>query len=160
MCEHVQTKAVVTVSQMARMVGLSRARFYQLVKAGVFPRPVYFVANRRPFFDEEMQKVCLEVRRRNCGINGQPVLFYAVGHLPQKSGVVSKRFPKPANPKADHADIIEGLAALGLNPTAQQVQSAVQTLYPTGIIHHDRGDVLRSIFLHLKRQNSSDNVGR
>jgi hypothetical protein len=28
-----ETKAVVTVSEMARMVGLSRARFYQLVRA-------------------------------------------------------------------------------------------------------------------------------
>lgn len=158
MREQIQTKAVVTVSQMARMVGLSRARFYQLVEAGVFPSPVYFVANRRPFFDESMQKVCLEVRRSNCGINGQPVLFYSVGHLPQNSGVVSKRSPKPAKPKADHADIIEGIAALGLNPTAQQVQSAFQTLYPTGINHHDRGDVLRSVFLYIKRHNSTDNV--
>lgn len=159
MREQVQTKAVVTVSQMARMVGLSRARFYQLVDAGVFPTPVYFLSNRRPFYDESMQKVCLEVRRRNCGINGQPVLFYSVGHHPQNSGVVSKRSPKPAKPKADHADIIEGLAALGLNPTAHHVQAAVQTLYPSGTNHHDRGDVLRSIFLHLKRQYSTDKQG-
>ena len=76
----VQTKAVVTVSEMARMVGLSRSRFYQLVEAGVFPQPVYSVANRRPIYVEEAQKVCLEVRRRNCGVNGQPVLFYARGH--------------------------------------------------------------------------------
>ena len=160
MREQVQTKAVVTVSQMARMVGLSRARFYQLVEAGVFPTPVYFVSNRRPFFDEPMQKVCLEVRRRNCGINGQPVLFYSNGHQNQYSGGGSKRTPKPAKPKAEHADNLEGLAALGLIPSAQQVQSAVQTLYPSGINQHDRGDVLRSVFLHIKRQNSSDNVGR
>jgi hypothetical protein len=160
MREQVQTKAVVTVSHMARMVGLSRARFYQLVEAGVFPTPVYFVANRRPFFDEDMQKVCLEVRRRNCGINGKPVLFYSNGHQSQLSAARVKRPTKPAKPKADHADIIEGLAALGLNPTAQQVQSAVQTLYPSGTNHHERGDVLRSIFLHLKRQNTPDNVGR
>jgi len=73
------TKAVVTVSEMAKMVGLSRARFYQLVEAEVFPAPVYQLSNRRPVYVEELQKVCLEVRRRNCGINGQPVLFYAKG---------------------------------------------------------------------------------
>ena len=76
----VSTKAAVTVSEMARMVGLSRARFYQLVEAGVFPTPVYCVSTRRPMYVEELQEVCLTVRRRNCGVNGKPVLFYARGH--------------------------------------------------------------------------------
>ena len=37
---------------------------------------------RRPFYHEELQAVCLDVRRRNCGIDGKPVLFYcpATGH--------------------------------------------------------------------------------
>jgi hypothetical protein len=47
-------KAAVIVSEMARMVGLSRARFYQLRKAGVFPLPVYDVATRRPVYTEEL----------------------------------------------------------------------------------------------------------
>ena len=34
-----ELRAAVTVAEMARMVGLSRARFYQLQKAGVFPTP-------------------------------------------------------------------------------------------------------------------------
>jgi hypothetical protein len=29
------------------------------------------------YFDEPKQQTCLEVRRRNCGVNGQVVLFYA-----------------------------------------------------------------------------------
>ena len=71
-----EIKAAVTVSEMSRMCGLSRARFYQLI-GSAFPHPVYDVATRRPYYDEEAQKVCLEVRRRNCGINGVPILFYA-----------------------------------------------------------------------------------
>ena len=43
----------------------------------MFPPPVYSVSNRRPIYVEELQEVCLEVRRRNCGINGRPVLYYA-----------------------------------------------------------------------------------
>src|ERR1700678_1877599 len=70
-----ETKAIVTVSEMARMCGLSRARFYQLQKAGVFPAPVY--QDGRPVYTEEQQQVCLEVRRKNRGVNGKPVLFYA-----------------------------------------------------------------------------------
>ena len=61
---------------MARMVGLSRARFNQLMGT-TFPWPRYSLSNRRPFYDELLQNCCLEVRRRNCGIDGKPVMFYA-----------------------------------------------------------------------------------
>lgn len=73
----VQTKAIVSVAEMARMVGFSRARFYQLIQAGTFPSPVYDIHTRRPTYTEDQQLVCLDVRRRNCGIDGRPVLFYA-----------------------------------------------------------------------------------
>ena len=58
------------------MVGLSRARFYQLI-GSAFPFPLYQIVTRRPFFDEDLQQVCLEVRRKNCGIDGKPIMFYA-----------------------------------------------------------------------------------
>lgn len=155
----VSTKAVVTVSEMARMVGLSRSRFYQLVEAGVFPLPVYCVSNRRPVYVEEMQQVCLEVRRRNCGVNGQPVLFYARGHrlTPQ---VKPTRPAKPKPPKpSGQANLIDGLAALGLTTTAAEVGAAVNALYPSGVNGADQGEVLRAVFLHLKRQNTGGSVG-
>jgi hypothetical protein len=147
----VSTKAVVTVSEMARMVGLSRARFYELVEAGVFPHPVYDVSTRRPMYVEELQKSCLEVRRRNCGVNGKPVLFYARGHRATTPAV---KPPKPpvAEPKptAAHADLIDGLGALGLVATPAQVGEAVAALYPAGADGTDRGQVLRAVFLRLK----------
>jgi hypothetical protein len=70
-----ETKMVVSVSEMARMVGLSRQRFHQLMPAGVFPQPQRNDA--RPFYDEPTQQQCLEVRRRNCGVNGKVVSFDA-----------------------------------------------------------------------------------
>jgi hypothetical protein len=54
----IMTKTVVSVSEMAAMVGLSRARFYQL-QGTAFPIPVYDVATRRPVYTEDMQMVCL-----------------------------------------------------------------------------------------------------
>ncbi len=147
----VSTKAVVTVSEMARMVGLSRARFYELVEAGVFPHPVYDVSTRRPMYVEELQKTCLEVRRRNCGVNGKPVLFYARGHRASTPTVKSSKPPvaKP-KPTAAHADLIDGLSALGLVATPAQVGEAVAALYPAGVGGTDRGQVLRAVFLRLK----------
>ena len=70
MSVQMMSKTVVSVADMARMLSLSRARFYQLVNEGIFPYPIYSVHTRRPYFSEEMQQVCLDVRKRNCGING------------------------------------------------------------------------------------------
>jgi hypothetical protein len=145
-----QTKSAVSVAEMARMVGLSRARFYQLQKAGVFPLPVYSVSTRRPIYVEEAQKVCLEVRRRNLGINGVPILFYA-----RRNGSIPAITKKKAPPRkaAAHADLLDGLQALGLTTvTVGQVTAVVKELYPNGISGTDSTEVLRTVFVHLKRQ--------
>jgi hypothetical protein len=154
-----QTKAVVSVAEMARMVGLSRARFYQLIGT-TFPPPLYTEATRRPFYDEKLQLVCLDVRRRNCGIDGKPVLFYARRPL---AAPAPGRKPKKAAAASDnrHADLIDGLKGLGLAAvTAAQVGEAVKDLYPNGVPEAANGEVLRAVFLHLRRRNTSDNVRR
>lgn len=147
----VSTKAVVTVSEMARMVGLSRARFYELVEGGVFPTPVYCVSTRRPMYVEELQTICLNVKRKNLGINGKPVLFYSRGHRPlTPAAKPSKPTATKPKPTFAHADLIDGLGALGLVATPAQVGEAVAALYPAGVDGIDRGQVLRAVFLHLK----------
>jgi hypothetical protein len=155
-----ETKAIVTVSEMARMVGLSRARFYQLVRAGVFPAPAY--EKGRPVYDEEAQKVCLEVRRKNCGVNGKPVLFYAR----YRSSVPAKPKKQAAPPVAKDKDkniaaLLDGLNALGLTTaTAAQVEAVTKELYPAGTNGTDQGEVLRAVFLELRRRFSAGNVGQ
>lgn len=151
-------KAVVSVAEMARMIGLSRQRLYQLMGT-TFPHPLYDVISKRPFFPEDLQQICIEVRRRNCGIDGRPVLFYAKGHrpLPKKP---RRKAEQPAQ-KKEFAGIIEGLTALGLSSVSNdQVATAIKEIFPNGIADHDQSEVLRVVFLHLKRQNSGDNVGR
>lgn len=158
MSVQVMSKTVVSVAEMARMCCLSRARFYQLVNEGVFPSPLYDIQTRRPFFDEELQRVCLDVRRRNCGINGKPVLFYAARH---PLGQQPKPIKKPvAKPKGQYTELIDGLRSLGLEVTAAQVEPIVKELFPTGHQHVDSGEVLKAVFLKIKRQNAADNVGR
>jgi hypothetical protein len=150
-----ETKNVVSIAEMARMVGLSRARFYQLIGT-TFPFPIYDVATRRPFYNENLQMICLDVRRRNCGIDGKPVLFYC-----GRGGSTSAPKKKTKAPKINpHADLLEGLKALGLPATVEQVQAAVKFLYPNGLIEINPGEVLRAVFLQIKRQNRADNVGR
>jgi hypothetical protein len=71
-----ETKAICTVSELARMCGPSTGRFYQLLRAGIFPPPMRQSETGRPYYTEALQEVCLEVRRRHRGVNGKPVLFY------------------------------------------------------------------------------------
>jgi hypothetical protein len=40
------------------------------------------------------------------------------------------------------------------------VQRVTQELFPKGIEGIDQREILRAVFLHLKRKNSADNVGK
>lgn len=151
-----QIKAAVTVAEMARMVGLSRARFYQLIGTA-FPHPLYSVSTRRPFYDEGLQQVCLEVRRRNCGADGRPILFYAKGHsLTPRPTTKRKPVVKQKTSTLDDGilDILEGVRALGLCMTTYaQVEAALKTAFPNGASGMSQGEVIRAVFLQLARQN-------
>lgn len=147
------SKTVVSVAEMARMTGLSRARFYQLVNEGIFPSPVYDVATRRPYFNEEMQQVCMEVRKRNCGVNGKPILFYAQRHpLGQQPRPVRKNKVEPKQ-KSLYLELLDGLRSLGHEVTAAQVEPVIKELFPAGIQNLDSGEVIRSVFLRMKRRD-------
>ena len=93
------------------------------------------------------------------GIDGKPVLFYSRRPTP----ALPARKPKKAAVVSDgkYADLIDGLRGLGAaNVTSAQVAEAVKILYPQGVPDVADGVVLREVFLHLRRQNSGDNVWR
>ena len=92
-----------------------------------------------------MQQKCLEIRQTGIGFNGQPVLF-------------NRKRRKPTQPKArqsqqpvteEQAELIEALKSLGLTVDAEEVQSAIEELYPNGIAGIDQGEVVRRVFLQL-----------
>src|SRR5208337_2925788 len=95
-----EKKAAVSIKEMAALCGLSRQRFMQLVKAGVFPPPLYDVQSKRPFYPEDLQSVCVEIRRRNCGINGKVVMFYA-RRVTAPPAVPTEPARKPKSKRAD-----------------------------------------------------------
>lgn len=147
MCEEV--RAVVTVSAMANLVGLSRARFHQLTQAGVFPPPSYLVSSRRPVYVREQQDRCVGVKRSGIGADGRPVLFYTRRPKSPRPSTASKR---PASPA--HADILAGVKGLGLSSaTTAQVDEAVRAVFPEGTAGVDQGEVVRQVFLYLIRQS-------
>ena len=158
MSEQMQpTKAIATVRDVARMVGLSPARFYQLQQAGVFPMPVYDIVTRRPHYTEEQQRECVEVRRRNCGVNGRAVLFYSRRLSAPTSALrprATRKGKTPGTTDVAHAELLEAVQGLGLSKaTAAQVAAAIKELFPAGVAGVDEGEIIRAVFVHLRRQN-------
>jgi hypothetical protein len=152
-------KAAVTVAEMSRMVNLSRSRFYQLIGTA-FPEPSRD-ANGRPYYDEDQQRLCLDVRKRNCGVDGKPILFYP----PRNTTPRPDRSPRKASTRKAHddrySDILEGVKALGLTTaTMEQVAATMEELFPEWEVGTDLGEVIRQVFLSVRRQNSADNLGR
>jgi hypothetical protein len=143
-------KAAISVGEMARQIGMSRARFYQLVAKGVFPQPERHPETGRPYYTPELQAVCLEVRRSNRGIDGQPVLFYARRATPEPhQAPASRRQPHR------HGDLIDALKALGLSSvTPGQVGEALKELFPEGRKGMEESQVIRSLFLHMRGRKS------
>jgi hypothetical protein len=157
---------------MARMVGLSRSRFHQLLQSGVFPKPSIDPESKRPFYDSDGQAVCLQVRQRNCGINGKRVLFYARpfgAHLAAKPRPYDARSPSSARKTKSEAKqttsswpskldlLVEGLKSLGLpNVTVAEASAAIHQVFPIDAQRPSDEEVLLRVFRHLARQNSTD----
>ncbi len=147
----------VNVSTMAKMLGLSRSRLYQLIEQGILLKPIDTELSKRSVYSREIIFRNLEVKKNNVGINGQIVMFYAqrsrrnmkaVAKLPKKS---TKQRPVQNEYKA----IIEDLEVLGLsNIKSSDVASTIGVCFPDGTADVSENEILTVIFRHLKRQNT------
>jgi len=138
-------KAAVSVVEMAEMVRLSKSRFYDLMRAGVFPTPVQQASCKRPVFDRQLQDKCLEVKRTGVGFNGQPIVF----NKKRKTTRTKKR--QPTNGR--HSEFVDALKSLGLSARDDAVEEALQEVYPDGHEDTDHGEVVRRVFLHLQQRS-------
>ncbi len=159
-------KEVVTVTEMARMCRLSRARFYQLIKETVFPTPSRNEQTGRPFFSREQQEQCLLIRRINKGANGKAVMFN--GSRPLAAPKVlpkRKRLPISQSSKGrTHDDPVitelrHGLAQLGVaNVTDADIRQSLTAAYPDGHQGIESAELLRAVFGELQRRDSTDKL--
>ena len=135
----------VSVTAMAKAVGLCRSQFYAYVRRGVFPWPLYSLATRRPFYTSDMQEDILEARRSGIGCNGEYVLYY-------ERHAVGPAAPPASARRTSHAALIEGLKELGLpNVTHAQVEFALATAFPEGTGGQDETAVLRAVYRQIRR---------
>ena len=142
-------KAAVSVTAMAKMIGMSKSSFYDYVRRGVFPYALFSTATRRPFYTADMQQEILAVRQTGIGANGEYILFYEK-HPKRPAAVTAQPVRREA-----HTELIDGLKSLGLaTVNASQVDQAIAANFPNGITNIDEAVILRMVYRHLRRPSS------
>ncbi|MFC1675952.1 helix-turn-helix transcriptional regulator [Planctomycetota bacterium] len=133
-------KAICSISELAKRLGLSRARFYQLQKIGVFPMPLYCIRTKRPFYPLDLQQQCIRIRKTGIGHNGQLVIFY------------NRQKDKSQNqPDSGCKQLRDTLKQMGLNVTLNTVENAIKTLYPRGLSSDTNKNIIaRDLFRYLR----------
>ena len=155
---------ILSITQMARLLCLSRSRFYQLMSENIFLPPIYSASNKRPYFTSEMAEQNMAVKKNNVGVNGKIVLFYSS----RNNSILPTHRKKSGKNKSinnivedTHKDVKEGLCALGLSGVSNaQIESTLASCFPGGTGGTPEGEILRAVFLSIKRQNSTDNQDR
>lgn len=161
-------REIVTCVEMARMCGLSRSRFYSLVKEGIMPQPSRREGTNRPCYTREQQAQCLLVRKTNCGVNGKPVLFYAVRPVSVESqrqarprSGAPRRTERDRRQQADPilTDLRAGLSELGVTEISDaELRGALADEYPDGHANMPMATLLMVVFRRLNRPDRQDNV--
>ncbi len=138
-------KPIVSISEICKMIQLSRARYYQLVNSGFFPKPLTDERSKRPYYDAKLQKAILEARQTGVGVDGSYMLFYSPR---RKESVSHLKKKKTVDPQVK--EIAEILESMGLETTVKQVKQGISEIYPDGINDIDQGMVIRELFRYLK----------
>ena len=105
-------KAVVSVSEMAQIAGMSRSRFHDLI-GNVFPPPAYLLSNRKPCYFSTQQQLILSIRQKGIGWNGQPVVFYS--RKKTAGSKQARRTVRNHEESQQHGETVQVLRTLGLS---------------------------------------------
>lgn len=148
----------INMSNMAKLMNLSRSRLYQLIEQGILLKAVYLLNNKRPIYTREMAVRNLEVKHSNVGINGEIVMFYSA-RISNTASKPKKTIQKSTKQKAissdKHADLIDALESLGLeNITSSQIDSAILKCFPDGAENISEDYILTEVFRYLKCRDS------
>jgi len=142
-----KTKVVYSIKDMIDALQLSRARYYQLLKAGILPQPLYDMRTKRPFYNLELYQQCFQVKETCLGVNGQYILFYT----PRKKPQINAGKPLKKNGTL-YQEFVEMLSGMGLDVSGKEVEAVLNEVYPGGIDGEDHGVVVRELFRFFKRK--------
>ena len=140
-----QIKGICTITELVKKLGLSRARFYQLQKTGVFPGPAYCIRTKRPFYTPYLQQKCLAIRETGIGYNGEPVIFNA----PRSRK--NLKIQDTADDKFQ--EFIEALSQTGHKVTPDMVKDALKVIFQEGIPENmDKGIISQKLYRYFQQR--------
>ena len=152
------TPAYMTVSAHIRQLGLSRARYYDLLAEGFFLPPVYLVSNRRPLYTAEIAERNVLAKAVGIGaVTGEPRVFYAPRRGEGTAGSAPPRRPRRSSSSGrrsqiDIGSIVAALGSLGMQGVQEDsVAQVVTDLFPGGTNGMQEGDVIRAVFRRLRQ---------
>lgn len=138
-------KPIVSINEICRMLQLSRSRYYQLIESGFLPKPFIDVRSKRPYYDQELQQKCLDIRESGIGANKAILLFYS----PRKKDE-SKASKKRKLKDSASQEFAETLNSMGLDCSEKEAAAALTELYPNGTKDVETGLIIRELYRHLK----------
>jgi hypothetical protein len=141
-------KEICPVKKMIAMLGMSKARFYQHLKNDVFPQPLYCIRTKRPFYPENLQQQCLDIRRTGIGYNGIPVFFYT----PRKAE--NRKSKEKTN--NDYIEIIEALKNVSIKVTDKEIKAALCKLNITVLTEGPiNGEVFKKLINYFTQKHQN-----
>lgn len=157
---HSPSREFVSLSELAQdILGMSRARLYELIARGAMPSPVFCVRTRRPMFTKALIQQARMVRQTGVGIDGSALIFYrreATTAISSPSTPARARRGAQASQANRHAEVVLALQGLGVTTADERtVGEAIAQCFPNGLDGQQESDVIRVIFRHLRRRESA-----
>jgi predicted DNA-binding transcriptional regulator AlpA len=131
-----------TATELGTLIGLSRARIYQLCRAGRFPKPSKGEFTTRSFFSAEAVQTVLKIKAEGIALDGRPIVFNKITS-PRK-----KNSPKAQTQSAPNP-ILDYLEGLGLSVNAGQLDGVLAELFPHGWQSHPQEEVVQKAYQRL-----------
>lgn len=152
---HRNRRSAYSVAETARLCGISRSRFYELIEAGVMPMPVYCVRSRRPLFTQELAAQCVEIRESNLALDGRYVVFYERRNPPASTTNPAPASQRRRTPSIDPLaqEMIESLRSMGITESETAMAEAIRECCPNGVTEERFEQDLLLIFGDLRRRD-------
>jgi len=132
-----------TATELGGLIGLSRARIYQLCRAGRFPKPSKGAFTSRTYFSAEAVQTVLKIKAEGIALDCRPIVFNKITS-PRK-----KNSPKAQTQSAPNP-ILDYLEGLGLSVTAGQLDCVLTELFPDGWQSHPQEEVVQKAYQRLQ----------
>lgn len=162
--------AAISVSAMARQVGLSRARFYDLIQDGFFVAPVCLIGNKRSVYFASMVERNMLAKQTGIGCNGE-IRVFNVASSSSTSDESSRGTTTPRtrrrrrvstnSSQSNDADglvqrLVHAQRQLGLTDvTTERVSQAVALVCPDGTADIAEADLIRAVYRRLRGSNDA-----